>query len=93
MEAQAKENVPPRSRRGGRVMHLSHNLSHWVCLLAGLYLALTGLLLRDIVAASPVPAASPADSRRSYRAASVGKRVFLVAIGLAAFGYGLSRIL
>ena len=74
-------------------MHLSHNLSHWVCLAAGLYLALTGLLLRDIVAASPVPAASPAGSRRSYRAASVGKRVFLVAIGLAAFGYGLFRIL
>ena len=74
-------------------MNLSHNLSHWVCLLAGLYLAITGFLLRDIVHTAPVAAASPAGSRRGYRAAGIGKRVVLISIGLAAFGYGLSRIL
>ncbi len=73
-------------------MNLSHNLSHWVCLVAGLYLALTGLLLRDAVTGAPLAAASPAGARRQHRAASWGKRLFLVCLGLGAFGYGLLRI-
>ena len=74
-------------------MRISANLSHWVCLLAGLYLAFTGFLLRDAVQAGPLAAASPAGTRRSYRAAGWGKRLFLIALGMAAFGYGLSRML
>ncbi len=74
-------------------MSISPNLSHWVCLLAGLYLAVTGLLLRDIVHAGPATTISPAGSRRTHRMRGWGKRLVLVAIGLAAFGYGLSRVL
>ncbi len=74
-------------------MHVTQNLSHWVCLIAGLYLALTGLLLRDAVASSPIAIASPSGARRRYRAASLAKRLFLVCLGLGAVGYGLSRML
>ncbi len=74
-------------------MHWTHNLSHWVCLIAGLYLALTGFLLRDAVAAAPIAAASPSGARRRYRAAGLAKRMFLVCLGLGAVGYGLSRML
>lgn len=84
---------PRRSEeKGGRIMHLTQNLSHLVCLIAGLCLALTGLLLRDAVAAAPAAAASPSGARRRHRA-GLAKRLFLICLGLGAVGYGLSRML
>ncbi len=75
-------------------MHLSFNPAHWICLLAGLYLALTGLLLRDIVAERPPALALPASGKSDRRRlVAYGRRAVLVAIGLAAVAYGISRIL
>ena len=74
-------------------MHVTQNLSHWVCLIAGLYLALTGLWRRPAGASSPIPIAAPSGARRRYRAARLAKRLFLVCLGLGAVGYGLSRML
>ncbi len=71
-----------------------HNLSHWITLLAGLSLVLTGLLLRDIITLDPPASTMPPASRwHRNRMASTGKRLVLIAIGLAAFAYGVSRIL
>ncbi len=70
------------------------NLSHWICLLAGLYLALTGLLLRDAIRAQPPAISMPPASRWGRtRFAGWGRRTVLIAVGLGAFAYGLSRIL
>ncbi len=75
-------------------MHLSSNLSHWVCLLAGLYLALTGLMLRDIIDEQPPSLSLPARGRTDrQRFAGYGRRAVLIAVGLAAVAYGISRML
>ncbi len=75
-------------------MHLSSNISHWVCLLAGMYLVLTGLMLRNI-AGERVPAlTTPAASRYGRRSmAGFGRRSVMIAVGLIAIAYGIFRIL
>ena len=75
-------------------MHLSSNLSHWVCLLAGLYLVLTGFMLRDIAEDRTPALTTPAGSRTSRgRMASFSRRAVMIAVGLAAVAYGIFRIL
>lgn len=76
-------------------MHLSSNLSHWVCLLAGLYLVLTGLMLRDIVVEDQpaILTAPPAQRFTRRRMAGFGRRAVIIAVGLAAVAYGISRML
>ena len=74
-------------------MALSMNLSHWVCLLAGVFLILTAFLLRDIVAERPPVMIGPAGSRENRRRSGYGRRIIMVAVGLAAAAYGISRIL
>ena len=74
-------------------MHFESNLAHWVCLLAGLYLVLTGFLLRDIVnERSSVLAAPGTHARRKGRAAAIGRRTVMIAVGLAAVVYGILRM-
>ena len=72
-------------------MDLSLNVSHWVCLLAGLLLILTGFLMHDIVQEQTPSATKPAGSRR--RTAGYGRRGIMIAVGLAGVLYGISRIL
>ena len=74
-------------------MALSTNLSHWVCLLAGVFLVLTAFLLRDIVEERPPAMIGPAGSRESRRRSGYGRRIILVVIGVGAAAYGISRIL
>ncbi len=76
-------------------MHLSTNISHWVCLLAGLYLVLTGFLLRDIMEEQQPALTTPAGSRgsRHAKALGLGRRIMIIAVGLAAAGYALSRMI
>ncbi|RRA48779.1 hypothetical protein [Acidipila sp. EB88] len=79
-------------------MHLSSNLSHWICLLAGLYLILTGVMLRDLVgerAALTSPPAHQSTVRvaRTSRITGIGRRAGLIVVGIAAAAYGLLRIL
>jgi hypothetical protein len=74
-------------------MHFESNVAHWVCLLAGLYLVLTGFLLRDIVnERSSVLAAPGVPGRRRVRYAAIGRRAVLIAVGLAAVVYGILRM-
>ena len=74
-------------------MHLSSNISHWICFLAGLYLVLTGVLLRDVVA-EQLPLVAPAGHRTGRRKmAGVGRRLAIIAVGLVAVVYGIARIL
>ena len=74
-------------------MHVSSNISHWVCVVAGLYLALTGLLLRDVLDEEPPSITVPPSSRFARkRLAGWGRRTVLVVVGLAAVAYGVSRI-
>ena len=82
-------------------MHLSSNISHWVCLLAGLYLVLTGFMLRNIADERPPRAIQPAGAlqpaaaihARYHRAACFGRRAVMIAVGLIAVAYGISRLL
>ncbi len=75
-------------------MPVSSNISHWVCVVAGLYLALTGLLLRDALGEEPPSITAPPGSRFGReRIAGWGRRTVLIAVGLAAVAYGASRIL
>ncbi len=75
-------------------MNLSLNLSHWVCLLAGLLLVITGFLLRDIVGEQPSVLTHPPGSRGHWRRASAdGRRTVMITVGLLAAAYGISRIL
>ncbi len=74
-------------------MALSTNLSHWVCLLAGLFLILTAFLLRDIVDERPPAMIGPAGSRENRRRSGYGRRIILVGVGVAVAAYGISRIM
>jgi uncharacterized membrane protein len=76
-------------------MHLSSNVSHWVCLIAGLYLVLTGFMVRDIAEDQPPRIVHPAGTAayRHQRAAGYGRRAVLVAVGLVAVVYGVARLL
>lgn len=76
-------------------MHLSSNLSHWVCLIAGLYLVLTGFMLRDIADERPPRAIQPAGAihARHHRVAGFGSRAVVIVVGLLAVAYGISRLL
>ena len=75
-------------------MHFTSNISHWVCLLTGLYLALTGFLLRDIVHDRPPSLLTPGSRAfNRQRFAGIGRRVVLIAVGLAAVAYGIARML
>ncbi len=74
-------------------MHLSSNFSHWVCLLAGLYLVLTGVMLRGIAEDHPPALAMPPASKWGrQRVAGLGRRAILILVGLLAVAYGISRI-
>ena len=74
-------------------MQVSTNLSHWVCLLAGLLLIVTAFLLRDIVEERPPAIIGPAGSRANRRRNGYGRRIALITVGVAAAAYGISRIL
>ncbi len=74
-------------------MNLSMNVSHWVCLLAGLFLIFTGFVMRDIVQEKTPVLTKPAGSRGNWqRTAGYGRRGIMIAVGLAAVIYGISRI-
>ncbi len=76
-------------------MPISANVSHWVVIVMGAYLALTGLLLRDVAAARPSRLTVPPGSRwaTGHRWGGWGRRSVLIAAGLLAVGYGLFRML
>ena len=79
---------------GKIAMHLESNLAHWVCLLAGLYLVLTGFLLRDITRERASLLIAPGMHHRSHaKAAAIGRRTVMIAVGLAAVVYGVLRLL
>ncbi len=73
-------------------MQLSTNLSHWVCLLGGIFLILTAFLLRDIVQDRPPATVEPAGSRERRRT-GYGRRIAFLMVGVGAAAYGISRIL
>jgi hypothetical protein len=70
-------------------MRLSTNISHWVCVFMGLFLIVIGL-----VSHAPRRTASVALPGDEADASSgLGKRAVLIAIGLVAVAYGVSRVL
>ncbi len=74
-------------------MQASSNLSHWVCALAGLFLVLTGFLLRDIVAdRTPALTGPPGSKAALKRFAGYGRRVVMIGAALLAMAYGISRM-
>ncbi len=75
-------------------MPISANVSHWVVVVMGAYLALTGLLLRDAATARPSRLVAPPGSRWALgsRWAGWGRRGVLIVAGLLAVGYGLFRL-
>jgi hypothetical protein len=78
---------------GGTAMHFSTNVSHWVCLVAGAYLVLTGLMLREVAREEPPACAMPAGSKWGrHRVAGYGRRAVMIGVGLVAVAYGISRL-
>ena len=74
-------------------MNLSLNISHWVCMLAGLFLVFTGFIMHDIAQEKTPLLTKPAGSRGTWRrTAGYGRRGIMIAVGLAAVIYGISRI-
>ena len=76
-------------------MHLTTNISHLICLLAGLFLVLTSFLLKDM-GQRRTPATATfggVKTRRDHRSSSVVRRLVLMSVGLVAAAYGLSRML
>jgi hypothetical protein len=70
-------------------MRLSTNISHWVCVFMGLFLIVIGL-----VSHAPRRTASVAlPGEETDASSSLGRRVVLIAIGLVAVAYGVSRVL
>ncbi len=70
-------------------MHLSTNISHWVCMFMGVFLIVVGL-----VSHAPRRAASMAmPGEETEAGAGMGKRAVLITIGLVAVVYGVSRVL
>ena len=76
-------------------MNFSTNLAHWVCVLAGIYLVITSLVLRDVLSDRPPDIGLPASqhSHARHTAYSIGSRAIMIAVGLAAVAYGISRML
>ena len=75
-------------------MNLSLNVSHWVCLLAGLLLVLTGFMMRDIVQEQTLLLTKPGAARGNrLRTAGYGRRGIMIAVGLAGVIYGIARII
>ncbi len=72
-------------------MHL-FNVAHWVCVLTGLLLMITGIASRDH--AEPT-LNRPSEQVRAQAQphSGTGKRAILVAIGLVAVAYGVSRMM
>ncbi len=67
-------------------MNLSLNVSHWVCLLAGLLLVFTGFVMRNIMEEQ-----TPVVGSR-LRTSGYGRRGIMIAVGLAGVIYGIARI-
>ncbi len=70
-------------------MRLSTNISHWVCIFMGLFLIVVGLISH--AARRAASAALSGDGTDA--GTGVGKRAVLIAIGLIAVAYGVSRVL
>ncbi len=69
-------------------MHLSTNVSHWVCVLAGLLLVATGAASHAIRSAAL--GARTGAAQHDYP--GMIRRTVLIGIGLAAIAYGVSRM-
>lgn len=75
-------------------MHISWNVAHWLCLVGGLCLVTSALILRDVRSEEPPAGTMPPASQWGHRDASaIGRRAVLIAVGLAAAVYGVSRLL
>jgi hypothetical protein len=69
-------------------MHLSTEFSHWVCVLSGLILIVTSMFshLPHRIAGNPVSATTSEHNEELL------KRLVMVAIGVGAVAYGVSRM-
>ena len=73
-------------------MHISTNISHWVCIGTGLLLVVVGIISdarRQVTTVAAIAATGQSDSQGS----GLGKRLILIGIGLFAVAYGMSRVL
>ena len=70
-------------------MHISANVSHWVCIGTGLLLVITGIVSHSQRQVTTGVATGQSDSEGS----GLGKRLVLIGIGLFAVAYGMSRVL
>ncbi len=70
-------------------MHISTNVSHWVCIGIGLLLVVTGIVSHARRQVTTHAGTGQADSPGS----GLGKRLVLIGVGLLAVAYGMSRVL
>ena len=70
-------------------MHISTNISHWVCVFMGVFLMVVGMVSHAPRRTASV--ALPGDDTDAGN--GMGKRAVLIAIGLIAVAYGVSRVL
>ena len=70
-------------------MHISTNISHWVCIGTGLLLVVVGVISHARQQVATIATTGQTDSQGS----GLGKRLILISIGLFAVAYGMSRVL
>ena len=70
-------------------MHISTNISHWVCIGTGFLLVVVGIISHARQQVATITTTGQSDSQGS----GLGKRLILIGIGLFAVAYGMSRVL
>ena len=72
-------------------MRISYNIAHWLCLFAGLYLIVMGLIAKTHVDESAVTLRGKLG--QGAGGPTIATRMILVGIGAAVVAYGVMRII
>jgi hypothetical protein len=70
-------------------MRISYDIAHWLCLLGGIALVLTGFTAKTMLHGSHTVAGT--DTRHSHTQI-MGQRAMLVLLGLGVIAYSLTRL-
>ena len=73
-------------------MRISYNLAHWLCLIGGIALILTGFTAKMMLSGSSSMTTSTSGQAQS-RSNEISQRALLILLGIGVVVYSLTRLL